>query len=84
MQSYAVGYPFLYNTDTDNNRKQHILIYNSQQDAHVTEFNLSDNCSTCFGRYYHPFSGAQRIVTIAPGNRYTVIDTVKFTDKEYL
>ena len=25
----------------------------------VTEFILSDNCSTCFGRHYHPSSGAQ-------------------------
>jgi hypothetical protein len=36
-----------------------ILLYKSQQDAHVTEFILSDNCSTCFGHYYHPSSGAQ-------------------------
>jgi len=35
------------------------LIYKSQQDAHVTEFILSDNCSTCFGRRHHPSSGAQ-------------------------
>jgi len=36
-----------------------ILTYKSQQDAHVTEFILSDNCSTCFGNNYHPSSGAQ-------------------------
>ena len=36
-----------------------ILEYKSQKDAHVTEFILSDNCSTCFGRHYHPSSGAQ-------------------------
>jgi len=49
-----------------------ILLYKSQQDAHVTEFILSDICSTCFGRYYHPPSGAQTTVTTASGNRYTV------------
>ena len=38
---------------------QFILLYKSQQDARVTEFILSDNCSTCFGCYYHPSSGAQ-------------------------
>jgi len=27
-----------------------------QQDAQVTEFILSDNCSTGFGRHYHPSS----------------------------
>jgi len=36
-----------------------ILLYKSQQDADVTEFILSDNYSTCFGRYYHPSLGAQ-------------------------
>jgi hypothetical protein len=35
-----------------------LLIQKSQQDTHVTEFILSDNCSTCFG-YHHPSSGAQ-------------------------
>jgi hypothetical protein len=36
-----------------------ILVYKSQQDAQVTEFILSDNCSTCFGRHYHKSSGAK-------------------------
>ena len=38
--------------------RNNILMY-IQQDAHVTEFILSDNCSTCLGRHYHPSSGAQ-------------------------
>jgi hypothetical protein len=36
-----------------------ILLYKSQQDAPVTEFILSDNSSTCFGRQYDPSLGAQ-------------------------
>jgi hypothetical protein len=55
-----------------------------QQDALVTEFILSDNCSTCFGHYYHPSSGAQTTVTTASGNRYTVIELnllIKSTDR---
>ena len=36
-----------------------ILLYKSQQDAQFTEFILSDNCSTCFWRHYHPSSGTQ-------------------------
>jgi len=36
-----------------------VLIHKSQQDAHVTEFISSDDCSTCFGYHYHPSSGAQ-------------------------
>ena len=39
--------------------RNNILIYKSQQDAHVTEFTLSDNCPTCFGHHCHPSSGAQ-------------------------
>ena len=53
--------------------RNNILLYKSQQDAHVTEFILSENCSTCFGHYYHPSSGAQAIVTAASGNRYTIL-----------
>ena len=59
------------------------LVYKSQQDAQVTEFILSDNCFTCFGRHCHPSSGAQTTVTTASGDHYTVIDRVKFSDKEY-
>jgi len=54
-------------------RRNNILIQKSQQDAHITEFILSDNCSTYFVRYYHPSSGAQTTVTTASGNRYTVL-----------
>jgi hypothetical protein len=50
-----------------------ILLYKSQQDAHVTEFILSDSFSTCFGRYYHPSSGVQTTVTTASGNRYIIL-----------
>jgi hypothetical protein len=53
--------------------RNNILLYKFLQDAHVTEFILSDNCSTCFGRYHHPSSGVQTTVTTAPGNRYTIL-----------
>jgi len=53
--------------------RNNIVLYKSQQDAHVTEFILPDNCSTCFGRYYHPSSGAQTTVTTASVNRYTIL-----------
>jgi len=41
------------------NLNYNILVYKSQQDAQVTDFILSDNCSTCFRGHYHPSSGAQ-------------------------
>jgi hypothetical protein len=40
-------------------QRSNILVYKSQHDAHVTEFNLSGNCSTRFGRHHHPSSVAQ-------------------------
>ena len=50
-----------------------ILIQKSRQVAHITEFILSDDCSTCFGYHCHPSSGAQKTVTTASDNRYTVL-----------
>jgi hypothetical protein len=50
-----------------------ILLHKTQQDAQVTEFISSDNCSTCFGCHHHPSSGAQTTVTTASGNRYTIL-----------
>jgi hypothetical protein len=52
---------------------EEILVYKSQQDAHVTEFILSDNCSTCFGRHYHSSTGTQNNCNYSFGNRYTVL-----------
>jgi hypothetical protein len=52
--------------------RNNILVYKSQQYAHVIEYILSENCSICFGSYYHPSSGAQTTVTTASGNGYTV------------
>jgi len=57
---------------------KNILVYKSQQDAEVTEFILSEDCSTCFGFYYHPSLEHKTTVTTASGNRYTVRDRVKF------
>jgi len=51
-----------------------ILIYKSQQDAHVTQFILSDNCSTCFGRHYTHLQEHKTTITTASGNRYAIIE----------
>jgi hypothetical protein len=52
--------------------------------CNVTKFILSGNCSTCFGWYHHPSSGAQATVSTEPGICHTVKDRVKFTDKVYI
>jgi len=52
--------------------------------CNVTHFIFSGNCSTCFGWYHHPSSGAQKTVTTASGICHTVMDRVKFTDKVYI
>jgi len=51
--------------------RKNILIY-IQQDA-TLQFILSGNCSTCFGWYHHPSSGAQTTVSTASGICHTVI-----------
>ena len=56
--------------------RNNILLYKSQQDAHITEFILSDNRSTCFGHHYHPSLAAQTTVTTASGNCYTILLSV--------
>jgi len=73
-QNSAIGTvgPHIFNIHGSVHRNN-ILLYKSQQDTHVTEFILSDNCSICFGRHYHPSSGAQTTVTTASGNRYIVL-----------
>ena len=43
--------------------------------CNVTQFILSGNCSTCFGWYHHPSSGAQTTVSTASG----ICDTVTAT-----
>jgi len=40
--------------------------------CNITQFILSGNCSTCFGWYLHPSSGAQTTVPIAYGICHTV------------
>jgi len=35
--------------------------------CNVTQFILSGNCSTCFGWYHHPSSGAQTTISTASG-----------------
>jgi hypothetical protein len=50
-----------------------ILLYKSPQDAHVTEFILSDNCSTCCGVTITHLQEHKTTVTIESGNRYTVL-----------
>jgi len=47
----------------------------------LQSFILTDNCTTCFGRYYHPSSGAQTTVTTESGNRYTVLLSVVIVEE---
>jgi hypothetical protein len=54
-------------------QRNNILVYKFQQDPHVTEFILSDNCSTCFGRHYHPYSGAQNNFNYSICNGYQML-----------
>ena len=46
-----------------------------QQDATLHSLFISGNCSTCFGRYHHPSSGAQTNVSTVSGIFHTVTAT---------
>jgi len=58
---------------------KYIPIY-IQQDATLHSLFISGNCSTCFGWYFHPSSGAHTTVSTASGICHTVtataVDTV--------
>ena len=45
--------------------------------CNFTQFILSENCSTCFGLYLHPSSGAQTTVPTASSICQTVIATCR-------
>ena len=44
---------------------------------------LSGNCSTCFGWYLHPSSGAKTTVSTASGICYTVTATCRYSAPDY-
>jgi hypothetical protein len=46
--------------------------------CNVTQFILSGNCSTCFGWYHHPSSGAQTTVSTASGICHTSTATCHY------
>jgi hypothetical protein len=49
-----------------------------QQDAASHSLFISGNCSTCFGWYFHPSSGAHTTVSTASGICYTVTDIWRY------
>jgi hypothetical protein len=57
--------------------RKYILIY-IQQDAMLHSLFISGNCSSCFGWYHHPSSGAHTTVSTASGTCQTVIATCRY------
>jgi hypothetical protein len=51
--------------------RKYIPIY-IQQDITLHSLFISGNCSSCFGWYLHPSSGAHTTVSTAPGICHTV------------
>jgi len=50
-----------------------------QQDATLHSLFISGNCSTCFGRYFHPSSGVHTTVSAASGICQTVTATCRYS-----
>ena len=57
--------------------RKYIPIY-IQQDAKLQSLFISVNCSTCFGWYLHPSSGAHTTVSTASGTCQTVTATCRY------
>jgi hypothetical protein len=55
-----------------------ILIYIQQDSTLHSLRDLSANCSTCFGWYHHPTSGAQSTVSTTSGICHTVTATCRY------
>jgi len=49
-----------------------------QQDATLHSLFVTKNCSTCFGWYHHPSSGAHTTVSKASGICHTVTATCRY------
>jgi len=49
--------------------------------CNVTQFIISGNCSTCFGWYLHPSSGAHATVSTASGVCQTVTATCCYSGR---
>ena len=55
---------------------------NIQQDATLHSLFISGNCSTCFGWYLHPSSGAHTTVSTASGTCQTRTATCHYSGRE--
>jgi hypothetical protein len=85
----AAGY-HLVNVDTKYKRtefnilgsvhRKNMPIY-MQQDANVTQFIISGNCSTYLGLYLHPSSGAHTTVSTASGICRTVTAICRYSGR---
>jgi hypothetical protein len=64
----------------DSVHRNNILIYIQKSD--ITQFILSGNCSTCFGRYQHPSSGAKTTISTASGIFHTVIAICRYRGRD--
>jgi hypothetical protein len=53
-----------------------------QQDAKLHSLFISVNCSTCFGWYLHPSSGAHTTVSTASGTCQTVTATCRYRGRD--
>jgi hypothetical protein len=62
--------------------RKYIPIY-IQQDAMLRNLFISLNCSTCFGWYLHPSSGAHTTVSTASGTCQTVTATCRYRGRVF-
>jgi hypothetical protein len=61
--------------------RKYIPIY-IQQDAKLHSLFISENCSTCFGWYFHPSSVANTTVSTASGICHTVTAICRYRGRD--
>ena len=62
---------------SDEVREYRFILIDILQDATLHSSLISGNCSTCFGWYLHPSSGAHTTVSTASGICHTVTATCR-------
>ena len=64
----------------ESKKKKKTPIY-VQQDVTLRSLFISGNCSTCFGWYFHPSSGAHTTVSTTSGICHTITATCRYSGR---
>jgi hypothetical protein len=80
FQTFKLHLPLVMPGGTEVSVQEELTFYSNKYPTrcNVTQFILSENCSTCFEWYHHPSSGVQTTVSTASGICHTVTATCRY------